>query len=110
MIKFFRKIRQKLLSDSKFSQYLIYAIGEIVLVVIGILIALQIDNWNTQRFERKAEEMEQRLIDYLCENESLFPEYSTNEGKDELKPINKAAAIPFPLGGKKKQSWRNRRG
>jgi len=64
----------------------------------------------SERFERKAEEMEQRLIDYLCENESLFPEYSTNEGKDELKPINKAAAIPFPLGGSKKQSWRNRRG
>ena len=46
MIKFFRKIRQKLLSENKFSKYLIYAIGEIVLVVIGILIALQINNWN----------------------------------------------------------------
>jgi len=46
MIKFFRKIRQKLLSENKFSQYLIYAIGEIILVVIGILIALQINNWN----------------------------------------------------------------
>ena len=40
MIKFFRKIRQSLLSENKFSRYLIYAIGEIVLVVIGILIAL----------------------------------------------------------------------
>ena len=38
MLKFFRKIRQKLLSENKFSKYLIYAIGEIVLVVIGILI------------------------------------------------------------------------
>ena len=46
MIKFFRKIRQKLLSENKFSKYLIYALGEIVLVVIGILIALQINNWN----------------------------------------------------------------
>ncbi len=46
MIKFFRKIRQKLLSENKFSKYLIYAIGEIILVVIGILIALQINNWN----------------------------------------------------------------
>ena len=53
MIKFFRKIRQKLLSENKFSKYLIYAIGEIVLVVIGILIALQINNKND---ERKAEE------------------------------------------------------
>ena len=49
MIKFFRKIRQKLLSENKFSKYLIYAIGEIVLVVIGILIALQVNNWNEQR-------------------------------------------------------------
>lgn len=46
MIKFFRKIRQKLLTENRFSKYLIYAIGEIVLVVIGILIALQINNWN----------------------------------------------------------------
>ena len=46
MIKFFRKIRQKLVSENKFSKYLIYAIGEIILVVIGILIALQINNWN----------------------------------------------------------------
>ena len=45
MIKFFRKIRQKLLSENKFSKYLIYAIGEIILVVIGILIALGINNW-----------------------------------------------------------------
>lgn len=46
MIKFFRKIRQRLLTENKFSKYLLYAIGEIVLVVIGILIALQINNWN----------------------------------------------------------------
>lgn len=47
MIKFFRKIRQKMFAEGNFSQYLIYDIGEIVLVVIGILIALQINNWNT---------------------------------------------------------------
>ena len=46
MIKFFRKIRQNLLTENKFSKYLLYAIGEIVLVVIGILIALQINTWN----------------------------------------------------------------
>lgn len=46
MITFFRRIRQNLLAESKFSKYLIYAIGEIFLVVIGILIALQINNWN----------------------------------------------------------------
>ena len=46
MIKFFRKIRQKLETENKFSKYLLYAIGEIVLVVIGILIALQLNNLN----------------------------------------------------------------
>lgn len=49
MIKFFRKIRQRLLSENKFSKYLFYAIGEIVLVMIGILMALQINNWNEHR-------------------------------------------------------------
>ena len=56
MIKFFRKIRQKLLAKNKFSKYLIYAIGEIVLVVIGILIALQINNWNEQQKTKSNQE------------------------------------------------------
>ena len=55
MLKIFRKIRQKLLTESKFSKYLLYAIGEIVLVVIGILIALQINNWNEEQKTRKLE-------------------------------------------------------
>ncbi|MFH4966584.1 DUF6090 family protein [Gaetbulibacter sp. M240] len=51
MIKFFRKIRQDLLLKGKTGKYLKYAIGEIVLVVLGILIALQINNWNEKRKE-----------------------------------------------------------
>jgi hypothetical protein len=49
MIKLFRKIRQNLIMENKTANYLKYAIGEIILVVIGILIALQINNWNTNR-------------------------------------------------------------
>jgi hypothetical protein len=49
MIKFFRKIRQELMEKNKTSMYLKYAVGEIVLVVVGILIALQINNWNESR-------------------------------------------------------------
>tara|TARA_R110002073_G_scaffold319700_2_gene494514 strand:+ start:4351 stop:5088 length:738 start_codon:yes stop_codon:yes gene_type:complete len=49
MIKFFRKIRQNLLMENKTGKYFKYAIGEIVLVVIGILIALSINNWNENR-------------------------------------------------------------
>lgn len=56
MIKFFRNMRQSLLMENKTSKYLKYAIGEIVLVVIGILIALQINNWNTTRIEKKSEQ------------------------------------------------------
>ena len=55
MIKFFRKIRQKLLIENKFSKYLIYAFGEIVLVMIGILLALQVNNWNIENEYRRKE-------------------------------------------------------
>lgn len=57
MIKFFRKIRQQLLTENRFSKYLLYAVGEIMLVVIGILIALQINNWNEDRKEKKLEKV-----------------------------------------------------
>jgi hypothetical protein len=55
MIKFFRRIRQQLITDNKLSKYIIYALGEIILVVIGILIALQINNSNEDRKQRKQE-------------------------------------------------------
>ena len=53
MIKFFRKIRYNLMGLNKTGKYFKYAIGEIILVVIGILIALQINNWNENRKENK---------------------------------------------------------
>lgn len=62
MIKFFRKIRQQLLTENKFSKYLLYAIGEITLVVIGILIALQLNNINEQSGIHKKQEQHLRLI------------------------------------------------
>jgi hypothetical protein len=72
MLPFFRKIRYRLAKDNQFFKYSRYAIGEILLVVIGILIALYINNWNEERrdsqFERKMlvevkKTMEQDLID-----------------------------------------------
>ncbi|WP_426429575.1 DUF6090 family protein [Winogradskyella sp. HB-48] len=56
MIKFFRKIRKNLLAEGKTGKYLKYAIGEIILVVIGILIALQVNNWNIDRQVRNKEQ------------------------------------------------------
>ncbi len=68
MIKFFRKIRQRLLSENKFRKYLLYAIGEIVLVVVGILIALQVNNWNEGQ---KARAIEVIILTDLKENIEL---------------------------------------
>ncbi|MFT6882510.1 MAG: outer membrane murein-binding lipoprotein Lpp [Marinoscillum sp.] len=56
MLFLLRKIRRKLIStDNKIATYLLYAIGEIILVVIGILIAVKIDNWNSQQNQRAVE-------------------------------------------------------
>jgi len=78
MIKFFRKIRHRLLTENKFSKYLLYAIGEIILVVIGILIALSINNWNENR---KTEHNRQALIASLVED---FEYTLDNINNDEL--------------------------
>ncbi|NND12245.1 MAG: hypothetical protein HKN96_13675, partial [Flavobacteriaceae bacterium] len=74
MIKFFRKIRQKLLSEGKTGKYFKYAIGEIVLVMIGILLALQVNNWNEAR--KVANKELQLYSDILNDLES---EYSKSE-------------------------------
>jgi hypothetical protein len=62
MIKIFRKFRQKMVSGNRVGKYLLYAIGEIVLVVLGILIALQVNNWNEAR---KDHEMEIKVLSEL---------------------------------------------
>ena len=94
MINFFRKIRKKLANDNKPLKYMRYAIGEILLVVVGILIALSINNWNEDRKARKSENqmlislaedfdsnlesLEKSLIDIpaLIEKYSLVLEYA----------------------------------
>ncbi len=74
MIKFFRRIRQKLVTENKFSKYLIYAVGEIILVVIGILIALQINNWNSNRLEKESDSqlIGALITDLKLKNEELI--------------------------------------
>ena len=68
MIPFFRKIRKKMADDNKPLKYMRYAIGEIVLVVIGILIALQINNWNEDR--KATEKLDQLFV--KVQKELLF--------------------------------------
>jgi hypothetical protein len=53
-MKIFRKIRKSLIKDGKVRNYLAYAIGEILLVMIGILLAFQVNSWNTQRLKNKS--------------------------------------------------------
>ena len=55
MLRFFRQLRQRFLTESRFSKYMLYAVGEIMLVVIGILIALQVNNYSESENTRARE-------------------------------------------------------
>jgi hypothetical protein len=96
MITIFRHIRHGLLKQNKFSRYILYALGEILLVVIGILIALQVNNWNENRINNKKEHRylssllrdlngQVKLIDHKIEQEDLARaqvEHLLNEFKE----------------------------
>ena len=84
MIKFFRKIRYDLMEKNKTGKYLKYAVGEILLVVIGILIALQINNWNENR---KAQAEEQKILTVLFQEIKTAKETCQAELEIELKNI-----------------------
>jgi len=84
MIKFFRNIRKSLLNEGKTSKYLKYAIGEIILVVIGILLALQISEWNTNY---KRHKVEVQLL------QDIHKEFLEN--KEQLKLVKSYHLISF---------------
>jgi len=84
MIKFFRKIRQNLLSEGKIGKYFKYAIGEIVLVVLGILIAISINNWNE---DRKSSGLEKNYLISLKEEFEFNiqnVEFNSNANKSKV--------------------------
>jgi len=85
MIKFFRRIRQNLLSEGKTGKYFKYAIGEIILVVIGILIALGINNWNENR---KSKLVEREVLNNIYENLGV-DSIQFNHYKNQYKQIDK---------------------
>jgi len=93
MIKFFRKIRQSMIKDNKASKYLIYAVGEIILVVIGILIALSINNWNQTRLDKlRSIDYHERLMEDI--NFSISQSNNVNDvGQATLEAIVKSIAL-----------------
>jgi hypothetical protein len=97
MIKFFRKIRQNLLMENKTGKYFKYAIGEIALVVIGILIALSINNWNEQN---KSNLKEVKILRELKNDlKSNYQELSTIKEMYSLE-INKTDSLRERLNNK----------
>ncbi|WP_179345537.1 DUF6090 family protein [Winogradskyella ursingii] len=98
MIKFFRQIRQSMINQNRTKKYLLYAIGEIILVVIGILIALQINNWNENRKARAIE------INYLKNiKNDLNQEVLNNKHFEDFR-FSKVKAASYLLNTKEPQS------
>lgn len=94
MIKFFRKIRYDLIEKNKTGKYLKYAVGEIILVVIGILIALSINNWNENLKNKKLEtsylkriykDLDNDLLEYVGTSELAVIRYVKGTSFTKLK-------------------------
>lgn len=86
MIKFFRHIRRSLIQENKMGKYFKYAIGEILLVVIGILIALQINTWNSSRIDsNKEKEYLHNLLDDTDIQKLIVDAQIVHENKMRLK-------------------------
>ena len=85
MINFFRKIRKQLADDNKFFKYSRYAIGEIILVVIGILIALQVNNWNEDQKEKKIQIRYLKRMSTDLQNDTTYLRQKIQRAQDEQK-------------------------
>lgn len=97
MLNFFRRIRQKHLAKNKMGNYFKYAIGEIVLVMIGILLALQVNNWNENRKNKAIEQvyLNRLFNDLKKDHETLL--FSMGNAKARTKQINQLTeAIKTP--------------
>ncbi len=85
MIRFFRQIRQSLIMPDNIRRYLLYALGEILLVVIGILIALQVNNWNEKRHnENSRRNYTQSLINDIAQDTTMLTYLSGRAKTDSL--------------------------
>jgi len=71
MLKIFRKVRHNMIKNKKVTSYILYAIGEIILVMIGILLALQVNNWNENRKQKENLNNILRIVSYDLETDTL---------------------------------------
>ncbi|MFC2148575.1 hypothetical protein ACFLR9_08420 [Bacteroidota bacterium] len=101
MLRFFRQIRKRLLTDNKFSKYLLYAVGEILLVVIGILIALQVNNWNEQRIQLNRYEFGIEKIHKRLFASSLYWETYQDRAQYQIAVIDSLLDIPDSIPPKR---------
>ncbi|GAA4314402.1 hypothetical protein GCM10023115_28480 [Pontixanthobacter gangjinensis] len=106
MISFLRKIRKRLLAENRFTRYLLYAVGEVILVVIGILIALQINNWNENRKTRirEAYYIDQLLRDFQF-NHSIAEWYIAYNGIQLKNTGLLLKAYKVPLTKNEEKQW-----
>lgn len=98
MIKFFRTIRQHMINNNKVSKYLLYAIGEIILVVVGILIALQVNQWKEDQENRAIEkEILSNIKDALLTDLENTIKFNINES--DLRILVTKAWIDYKSSG-----------
>ncbi|NNF35170.1 MAG: hypothetical protein HKN68_13740 [Saprospiraceae bacterium] len=98
MLRLFRNIRRTVSDSDPLRKYLFYAIGEIFLVVVGILLALQINNWNQDRINKNTEK---KLLEELVENLSVNAQRLEESVKGELKTASSIEIVVDVLENKK---------
>ena len=105
MINFFRKIRRQLANDNKFKKYFRYAFGEVVLIVLGIFIALQLQNWNEKRKQERLFKATLEQLYNTISDDSWYFEFATNDAKNIVSTIDQLLnyndSLPFqnlPMG------------
>ena len=96
MLHFFRKIRRDLLANSQFFKYLKYAVGEIILVVLGILIALYINEWNKTRLDIQFEKVILSGIQKDLQKEVTFLK---DENAGTIERVNRISTLDSLLKG-----------
>ena len=93
MLHFYRKMRKALIPESRFGRYFFYALGEIVLVVIGILIALQLNSWNADRINKKTEHEYILRLAIEIKSEIQYLEVLKNEFKKSQEGLERILTI-----------------